>query len=269
MDASDLLTIFTLLSITLGVVGIIGMIVNAIRHRKKTVFFILFLIAIGFFIAAMALPVQDSDGKNPEKTNAKTTAIEETVKETEVITETMKESEVVTKKITESTVEIAETESELVTENATEEATETLIEQDMEPATEQVTELIQESTPETMEETEKKKVKFKITGDKVGKYGQVVVLNKGTEFEETEIMYYVPTGSYLVKNLDESRSVQLSIYSGGPEKNGEWEEFVMDDNCHPLVLMAGDIGELEIQEGQFIVMSDGSRGLEIGFIKQN
>ena len=95
------------------------------------------------------------------------------------------------------------------------------------------------------------------------KYGKEVVLNKGSEFEEVEITYYIPSGTYLVTNLNEKESVQISVYSGGPEYDGEWQYFVTDENCaKPIVLFAGDTKELEIKDGQFIVLSDGSNSLQ-------
>lgn len=117
-------------------------------------------------------------------------------------------------------------------------------------------------------ETTAQKLSFILTNDELGDYGRYAVLNEGTEFEEQEIMYYVPAGHYDLKNLDTNASVQLSIYSGGPEYDGEWQYFVADENCdRPVVLRQGASGEIEIKEGQFIVISDGG-GSEVEFVEK-
>jgi len=100
-----------------------------------------------------------------------------------------------------------------------------------------------------------------------GEYGVEVVLNEGTEFEEHEITYKIPAGTYTVENLGDKGAVQISVFCGGPEKNGEWEEFVKDDNCaNPIVVMAGESKDLEIKESQFVVFSDDSSNIQ--FIKK-
>ena len=96
--------------------------------------------------------------------------------------------------------------------------------------------------------------------DEVGEYGEKVVLNPNTDFEEEEIEYHVPVGKYLVTNLNDKSSIQLTVYCGGPEYDGEWQYFVSDDNCSdPVVLMPTETKELIIKEGQFIVLSDGEK----------
>lgn len=111
---------------------------------------------------------------------------------------------------------------------------------------------------ETSEQT-KETLNFVLKNGELGEYGIEVILNEGTEFEEHEIAYHIPAGVYMVKNKNENNAGQVSVYSGGPEKNGEWEEFVADENCsRPLVLMAGETKELEIKDGQFLILSDGT-----------
>lgn len=103
---------------------------------------------------------------------------------------------------------------------------------------------------------------FVLLDGEMGDYGVEVVVNKGTEFEETEIAYHIPPGIYEVKNLD-TKAVQVTVYCGGPVKNGEWEEFVADENCaSPLVLMASDSADFELKAGQFVVLSDEASNIQ-------
>lgn len=116
---------------------------------------------------------------------------------------------------------------------------------------------------EKEEPAEEETLTFILMDGEVGEYGKEVVYNKGTEFEEHEICYYIPAGTYLVSNLNDKGAGQVSVYSGEPVKNGEWEEFVMDDNCaRPIVVMAGETKELEVKEGQFVVLSDDTTNIQ-------
>lgn len=113
--------------------------------------------------------------------------------------------------------------------------------------------------PEATEEP----LSFILMDGVVGEYGIEVKLNEGTELEETEIAYHIPAGSFSVTNLNSNGAVQVSVYSGGPEYDGEWQYFVADDNCpRPLVIFAGETKELTIFEGQFVVLSDGSSNVQ-------
>ena len=117
--------------------------------------------------------------------------------------------------------------------------------------------------PEKAEEPEEQALSFVLMDDEVGDYGVEVVINEGTEFEEKEIAYYIPAGVYTVANLEEKGGGQITVYSGLPVKNGEWEEFVADENCaSPIVVMAGEEKELEIKEGQFVVLSDKTSNIQ-------
>lgn len=88
-------------------------------------------------------------------------------------------------------------------------------------------------------------------------------MNVETEFEEHEIAYHIPAGTYLVTNLNFNGGGQVTVYSGGPEYDGEWQYFVSDENCaNPIVVMAGETKELEIKEGQFVVLSDGTGNIQ-------
>ena len=123
--------------------------------------------------------------------------------------------------------------------------------------TSQVEESSQVSTPAEAPLT------FIIMDGELGEYGEEVVLNAETEFEEHEITYYIPAGTYSVTNLNAKGGGQVTVYSGGPEYDGEWQYFVADENCaSPIVVMAGETKELAIKEGQFIVLSDGTENIQ-------
>lgn len=117
----------------------------------------------------------------------------------------------------------------------------------------------EEATEDTSEQT----LSFILMDGELGDYGEEVTLNAGTEFEEVEIMYHIPAGLYSVKNLNPDGGEQVTVYSGAPVLNGEWEEFVADDECQrPIVVMGGEAKDLEIKEGQFVVLADRGSNLE-------
>ena len=129
--------------------------------------------------------------------------------------------------------------------------------QTAEPA--QAAEPTQEEEPAQEEDS----LSFVLMDDEIGEYGVEVILNEGTEFEEHEIAYYIPAGTYTVTNLDEKGGGQVTVYSGGPEYDGEWQYFVADDNCAaPIVVMAGESKDLEIKDGQFVVLSDRTSNIQ-------
>ncbi len=106
-------------------------------------------------------------------------------------------------------------------------------------------------------------VSFLVIEGQLGEYGKEYTLNAGTEFEELEIAYFIPAGTYEVTNLDTKSTAQVSVYCGEPELDGEWEYFVSDDNCaNPIVLAVGEKKELVIKDGQFVVLSSDSNNIQ-------
>ena len=65
---------------------------------------------------------------------------------------------------------------------------------------------------------------FTITPETKGEYGFEITLNAGTEFEETQIVYHIPAGTYSVTNLGEYQG-QIQACSDKTIVNDDgWEE---------------------------------------------
>ncbi len=93
--------------------------------------------------------------------------------------------------------------------------------------------------------------------DEPGKYGEIVALNQGTDDEYSFVAHKVPAGEYILKNLDEKYSVQVSVYSNETYINSSGvEEFVMGQQM-PIVLKPGDSADITVQGGEYIKLSDG------------
>ena len=88
-----------------------------------------------------------------------------------------------------------------------------------------------------------------VAGEK-GEYGELITINKDTEFEETYYIYRVPAGTYNVTNTGN--------YMGQFNVHGEtvyitedgWEEF--SDVVYVKLLDVGQSDTVEIGEGQII-----------------
>lgn len=60
---------------------------------------------------------------------------------------------------------------------------------------------------------EKSKADFVLDGKNLGEYGNQVVFGKGSEFEQEDIIYKIPSGKYELKNIDNKSSVVVSIFT--------------------------------------------------------
>ena len=132
--------------------------------------------------------------------------------------------------------------------------TETTTKQTSDNTTEPEQESIQESTSKPTLEYTPEPFSF-VLMDEPGEYGEEVILDKGTEFEEVEIIYHIPAGIYDVTNLNPRVGVQVTVCCGG--QVGPGEGFATDENCaRPIVMLPNETKELEIKEGQFVILSD-------------
>lgn len=88
-----------------------------------------------------------------------------------------------------------------------------------------------------------------VAGEK-GEYGEPYVVNKGTEFEESYIVYRVPVGTYAVTNIGEYMN-QFTVYSEELRvTEAGWEEPAETFAC--LLLDVGETGTVKIENGHII-----------------
>lgn len=82
----------------------------------------------------------------------------------------------------------------------------------------------------------------------LGEYGQRLVLNEGTEFEDNVIGYFVPAGTYKVTNAG-SHMTQVNVYKNEKNVTEEgWEEWV---DGHVELIDVDQSKEMTIEEGYF------------------
>ena len=109
------------------------------------------------------------------------------------------------------------------------------------------------------------RLKFTLSYNATGEYGKKIVMDEGTELERTIVAFYIPAGTYSVKNKNKSGSAQVTVYSG-IGNDGQWDEFYSDNCDSPIVVFGGEAAKtITVKEGQFIKLSDGSSNIE--FIK--
>lgn len=101
----------------------------------------------------------------------------------------------------------------------------------------------------TTQITETKNTIEIIDGEK-GEYGKEITMSAGTDREEKLIVYYVPAGKYIVKNLGNYKT-QVSVYEGF-EKNSKtgYDEYTNTGNIVALDVNGKD--EIEVPDGWFI-----------------
>lgn len=116
-----------------------------------------------------------------------------------------------------------------------------------------VEEVIPMPTNETQSITEEAtaaEIQVQITAGESNEYAESLTLNAGTEFEETQYVYYLPAGRYDVTNLSETTE-QISLYSRETHVTEEgWEEPA--ESIFSAVLDAGETTEMIIGDDQYI-----------------
>lgn len=91
---------------------------------------------------------------------------------------------------------------------------------------------------------------FTIVPEEKGEYGFENTLNAGTEFEETQIVYHIPAGTYKVTNLGEFQG-QIGASSDETHKTEEgWEEPASTGD--QVVVKPNETAEFTIEDGYYL-----------------
>ena len=90
---------------------------------------------------------------------------------------------------------------------------------------------------------------FELIAGEQGEYGQEVTMSEGTDLEEKFFAYYVPAGTYEVKNLDSHRT-QVNVYEGFQRNDTGYDEYT--DTGDIILLEPDETGMLSVPEGWFI-----------------
>lgn len=82
-----------------------------------------------------------------------------------------------------------------------------------------------------------------------GKYGKELVMSQGTDAEEILIVYYVPAGKYVVKNVGDT-TTQVTVYEGITKNDKGYDEYT--DAGDVVLIKANESAEIEVPDGWFI-----------------
>ncbi len=93
---------------------------------------------------------------------------------------------------------------------------------------------------------------FEINAGEYGIYGEALVLNEDTEFEDHIIGYFVPAGTYRVTNVD-VYPTQVTVYQNKKVKQGQWEEWA---NGKAYLLDVQETKSVTVPEGYFIKVTE-------------
>lgn len=104
-------------------------------------------------------------------------------------------------------------------------------------------------------------VSIELIAGEPGEYGELLTLNKDTEFEETYYVYRVPAGTWLVTNTGKYMD-QFNVYGETVYvTDAGWEE--LSDVFFVKVLDVGESAKVTIEDGQIIEIHEpGSFTLE-------
>ena len=101
---------------------------------------------------------------------------------------------------------------------------------------------------------EEEKISFEIVAGEAGDYGEKLIFNKGTEFEQERWYYSIPIGTYKITNIGEYMA-PLMIYVDEININEDgWEEPVIAQEGQMLKINQETTVTLE--EGQVIYIQE-------------
>lgn len=90
---------------------------------------------------------------------------------------------------------------------------------------------------------------IELTAGQKGEYGQGVTMSKGTDQEEKFFAYYVPEGTYNVKNLGD-KPTQVSVYEGFKKSDNGYDEYTSAGDA--IMLKVDETGTINVPNGWFI-----------------
>lgn len=103
------------------------------------------------------------------------------------------------------------------------------------------------ATEETVATEESSSDVIELEAGTLGDYGKEIIMNEGTDMEESLVVYYVPAGDYTVTNVGEFMT-QVSVY-GGFERD---ESTGYDDYTE-----VGDTPNIDVDQSADISVPDG------------
>lgn len=92
-----------------------------------------------------------------------------------------------------------------------------------------------------------------LVAGKENEYSESRTWNAGTEFEETQLVYYVPAGTYEVTNAGEYPT-QVNVYEGVAVNDEGWEEPANVGDI--ITLKVGETGQITVPEGYYVDIAE-------------
>jgi hypothetical protein len=110
-----------------------------------------------------------------------------------------------------------------------------------------------EPTLESEGEPAKAALTIDLVAGQENEYSKSRTWNAGTEFEETQLVYYVPAGTYEVTNAGEYPT-QVNVYEGVAVTDEGWEEPANVGDI--ITLKVGETGQITVPEGYYIEIAE-------------
>lgn len=110
-----------------------------------------------------------------------------------------------------------------------------------------------ESSQEAEAEPAEAALTIDLVAGKENEYSESRTWNAGTEFEETQLVYYVPAGTYEVTNAGEYPT-QVNVYEGVAVNDEGWEEPANVGDI--ITLKVGETGQITVPEGYYVDIAE-------------
>ena len=110
-----------------------------------------------------------------------------------------------------------------------------------------------ESSQEAEAEPAEAALTIDLVAGKENEYSESRTWNAGTEFEETQLVYYIPAGTYEVTNAGEYPT-QVNVYEGVAVNDEGWEEPANVGDI--ITLKVGETGQITVPEGYYVDIAE-------------
>lgn len=100
-------------------------------------------------------------------------------------------------------------------------------------------------------------LQIELVAGELGEYGQLIVLNEGTEFPDPNYCYFVPTGTYQIKNIGEfPTQVDINKNELAKETDSNGNEYDVWAEGTPYVISVGSTETVTIKDNYFIEIEE-------------
>lgn len=96
-----------------------------------------------------------------------------------------------------------------------------------------------------------------LVAGELGEYGQKITLNENTDFPDTNYCYFIPAGTYTIKNIgDNPTQVDITKNEKKADKDADGNTIEYWAEVNPCLIKENESAEVTIDEGYFIEIEE-------------